>query len=81
MTSHPELESLKRLEIAVSRLPRATREIFLAHCVDEMSYQEIADCRGLSVREVERHVARAICRLSKDIDEKPLRWWERLLRY
>lgn len=80
MPSHFDPELLKRFDIAVSRLPRATREIFLAHCVDEMTYQEIADRIGLSVPEVERHVARAISRLSHDADERPVRWWERLIR-
>lgn len=80
MREHPDPELLKRLEIAVLRLPRTTRGIFLAHLFEDMSYQEIADRRGLTPREVERHVARAIYRLSRDIERGPIRWWERLLR-
>jgi len=79
VADEPDPELLKRLEKAVKRLPRTTREIFLAHRLDDMSYQEMADRTGLSVRHVERHMARAIYRLCKDLDREPLRWWERLL--
>ncbi|HEY1146262.1 MAG TPA: sigma factor-like helix-turn-helix DNA-binding protein [Allosphingosinicella sp.] len=73
----PEL--LKRLEKAVARLPRTTREIFLAHRLDDLAYQEIADRTGLTVRQVERHITKAIYRLSRDVYDGPRRWWERWL--
>ncbi len=73
----PEL--LKRLEKAVARLPRTTREIFLAHRLDAMPYQDIADRCGLTVRQVERHIAKAMCKICTELDREPLRWWERLL--
>jgi RNA polymerase sigma factor (sigma-70 family) len=75
----PDPERLNALEKAVSRLPRTTREIFLAHRLEDMSYEEIAHRTGLSVRQVERHMARAIYRLSKEVCDGPTRWWERLL--
>ena len=75
----PEL--LKKLERAMLKLPRSTREIFLAKRLDGMSYQEIADRTGLTVRQVERHMARALCRLCRELEDEPLRWWERLLRW
>jgi RNA polymerase sigma factor (sigma-70 family) len=75
----PDPELLKKLERAMLKLPRSTREIFLAHRLDAMSYQQIAGRTGLTVREVERHMARAIYRLCKALDDEPLRWWERLL--
>lgn len=80
MSEHPDPELLKRLKMAVSKLPRTTREVFLEHRFDNMSYQEIADRRGLTPREVERHVAQAIYRLSTELERGPIRWWERLLR-
>jgi RNA polymerase sigma-70 factor (ECF subfamily) len=67
------------MERAMLKLPRSTREIFLAHRLDDMSYQEIADRTGLSVRQVERHMAKAIWRLCRELDDEPRRWWERLL--
>jgi RNA polymerase sigma-70 factor (ECF subfamily) len=60
-------------------LPRSTREIFLAHRLDDLSYQEIADRTGLTVRQVERHMAKAIYRLCRELDDQPHRWCERLL--
>lgn len=71
----PEL--LKNLERAMLKLPRSTREIFLAHRLDNMSYYEIADRSGLTVRQVERHMAEAIYRLCKELDDEP-HWWERV---
>ena len=75
-----ETELLRRLERAVRTLPRRTREIFLAHRLDAMSYREIAERTGLSLREVERHIARAICAIDRSLNGPPLRWWERLRR-
>ena len=75
----PDPELLKKLEQAMLKLPRTTREVFLAHRLDDMSYKEIAGRTGLSVKQVERHMARAIYRLSKEVCDEPVRWWERLL--
>jgi hypothetical protein len=72
--ANPEL---KKLERAMLKLPRSTREIFLAHRLDDMSYLEIADRTGLTVRQIERHMAKAIYRLCKELDDEP-HWWERL---
>jgi RNA polymerase sigma-70 factor (ECF subfamily) len=71
----PEL--LRRLEEAVAAMPRKQREIFLAHRLDRMSYAEIARRTGLSVRQVERQMTRAIHKLCKQMDGHPLSWWER----
>ena len=79
MADNPDPELLKKMERAMLKLPRSTREIFLAHRLDNMSYQEIADRTGLSVRQVERHMAKAIWRLCRELDDEPRRWWERLL--
>lgn len=79
MADTPDPELLKKMERAMLKLPRSTREIFLAHRLDDMSYQEIADRTGLSVRQVERHMAKAIWRLCRELDDEPRRWWERLL--
>ena len=79
MPSSQDAEELQRLEQAVRRLPVLTREIFLARRVDRLSYGEIARLTGLSERQVERHMARAISMLVRLADGKRLRWWERLL--
>lgn len=54
---------LQRIERVVSRLDWTTREIFLAHRLDDMSYTEIAERTGLSVKQVERRIAKAMRRL------------------
>ena len=77
--SSDDPERLERLEQAVGRLPLMTREIFLARRVDGLSYAEIAELTGLSERQVERQMARAIARLVRLVDDEPLRRWERLL--
>lgn len=75
-THDPELA--RRVEEAVGNLPRIQREIFMAHALDRMSYDEIAAQTGLSVRRVERHMARAISKLTKQLRRRrQLRWWER----
>jgi RNA polymerase sigma-70 factor (ECF subfamily) len=76
-----EAELLRRLDRAIRTVPRRTREIFLARRLDQLSYAEIAERTGLSVRQVERHMARAINRLCREVDRERLRWWERLLRW
>ncbi len=77
-SSDPEF--LERLNQAIANLPHRDRDIFLAHRVDGLSYQEIADRTGLSLRRVERHIARALYGIDRALEGPPLRWWERLLR-
>jgi RNA polymerase sigma factor (sigma-70 family) len=74
-TSDPDL--LRRLDEAVSKIPKLQREIFMAHRLDDMSYREIARRTGLTVRQVERHMARALYKLMKQLDGRKLSWWER----
>jgi RNA polymerase sigma-70 factor (ECF subfamily) len=77
MANPPDPDLLRRIEAALSNLPRRQREIFIEHRVHNMSYREIARHTGLRVRQVERHVARAIYKLDKQLDGRKLSWWER----
>jgi RNA polymerase sigma-70 factor (ECF subfamily) len=77
MSDNVDADLLRRLEEAVAAMPRKQREIFLAHRLDDMSYAEIASRTGLTVRQVERQMARAIYKLCKQMDGQPLSWWER----
>jgi len=70
---HPE--HLARLERAVRSLRRPDREIFLAHRLDGMSYAEIAERTGLTVKQVERSVRRALIRIDRHMCRPELRWW------
>jgi RNA polymerase sigma factor (sigma-70 family) len=77
MSDKPDPELLRRMEAAMMNIPKRQRDIFLAHRVHGMSYGEIADRTGLNVRQVERHMARAIYKLAKQMDGRQLTWWER----
>lgn len=57
-------ERLQRLSVGLGRLPERTRAFFLAHRVEGKSYTEIAREHGLSVKAVERHIAKATLRLT-----------------
>jgi RNA polymerase sigma factor (sigma-70 family) len=57
-------ERVARLSDGLHRLPEKTREIFLAHRLDGLSYTEIARQRGISINAVERHVAKAMLLLT-----------------
>lgn len=63
-----QLESrdmLRRLEAAMLKLKPRTREIFMAHRLDGMSYAEIAERTGLSVKGVEKQMSRAIAQIDR----------------
>lgn len=70
----PEL--LARVEAALLTLPRFTRDVFLAHRIDEMSYTDIARITGTSVKRIEREMVRALIGVSRAMEGRPLRWWE-----
>ncbi len=72
---HPE--QLATMERAMLSLPRTTREVFLAHRLDGSSYAEIARATGLTVRQVERHMAKALLRLSRFMDGDERTPWRR----
>jgi RNA polymerase sigma factor (sigma-70 family) len=67
----------ERLEEALLNMPRIQREIFLAIRLDDMSYEEIGRRTGLTVKQVERHFARSLNKLVKQMDGERLSWWER----
>jgi RNA polymerase sigma-70 factor (ECF subfamily) len=77
MSDEIDADLRRKLEEAVAAMPRKQREIFLAHRLHGLSYVEIASRTGLSVRQVERHMARAIYKLAKQMDGHPLSWRER----
>lgn len=63
---HRLLESrdmLRRLEAAMMRLRPRTREIFMAHRIDGLTYAEIAERTGLTVKGVETQMSRALAQL------------------
>ena len=77
MSDTPDPDLLRRLEEAMLNIPKLQREIFMAHRLDDMSYGEIARRTGLTVRQVERHMARALYKLDKQLQGRQLSWWAR----
>lgn len=67
---HRQLEArdtLARLEAALATLKPKTREIFLMHRLDGLSYAEIARARGMSVKGVEKQIAKALYLLKRRV--------------
>ena len=58
-------ERMARLSAGLGRLNDKTREIFLSHRVDGMSYREIARQHQLSVSTVEKHIAKATLQVTR----------------
>jgi RNA polymerase sigma-70 factor (ECF subfamily) len=77
MADEHDPDILPRLEQAILNLPTRQRDIFLAHRVHSMTYDEIGRRVGLSARQVERQIAMAIYKITKQMDGERLHWWER----
>jgi len=77
MSDNDDAELRRRYEKAFEAMPRKQREIFLAHRLDDLSYPEIAERTALTVRQVERQIAKALYKLCKQMDGQPLSCWER----
>jgi RNA polymerase sigma factor (sigma-70 family) len=75
MTDKHDPEALRRLERALLRLPRLQREIFLAVRLDDMSYADIAERTGLTVKQVERQFAKSLRVLWVMADDYRRPWW------
>ncbi|WP_174278836.1 sigma factor-like helix-turn-helix DNA-binding protein [Sphingomonas bacterium] len=77
---HADPHTIADLEAAIGTLRSLNRQLFLAHCIDHMTYVEMARRTGLSVRHVERRMARAIRQF--DAARRGIRppWWRRLRR-
>lgn len=60
------------MEEVVAALDPVTRDIFLLHRQHDWSYTRIARERGISVAEVERHVAQAIATLDLGLRQRGL---------
>jgi RNA polymerase sigma factor (sigma-70 family) len=70
-------EARRNLQDAIANLPWIQREMYRLHAVEAYSYSEIAWLLRTSELTVERQMARAIYKLSKQMEGHPLRWWER----
>lgn len=58
-------DQLERLRASLARLSPKTRSIFLAHRRDGMTYKDIANQTGLSVKAVEWRMSKAIAHIDR----------------
>lgn len=69
-------EQRKRIRAAIARLPPLTQRIFFADRIEGRNYIEITAMTGLSIREIEREIARVIVAIDRALSEPPRRgWW------
>lgn len=61
-------DMLTRVEAAMLRLRPKTREVFMAHRIDGLSYAEIAEQTGLSIKGVEKQMSKAIAKIDRLLD-------------
>jgi RNA polymerase sigma-70 factor (ECF subfamily) len=61
-------DMLTRVEAAMLKLRPKTREIFMAHRIDGLSYAEIAERTGLSIKGVEKQMSKAIAQIDRMMD-------------
>lgn len=59
---------LRHVEAAMLKLRPKTREIFMAHRIDGLSYAEIAELTGLSIKGVEKQMSKAIAQIDRLLD-------------
>ncbi|EJL37548.1 RNA polymerase sigma factor, sigma-70 family [Caulobacter sp. AP07] len=64
-----ERQTLARYEAAVMRLKPKTREIFLLHRLDGLTYAQIARDLGMSVSGVEKQMIKAIAHLDRALSK------------
>ena len=56
---------IARIEWAIARLPKRTREVFLMHRFDGLRYDRIAHRLGISEKAVEREMVRTLRAIRK----------------
>jgi len=61
-------DGLARVEAAMRLMKPRTRDIFMAHRRDGLTYGEIAERTGMSVKGVEKQMSRAIAHLMRHVD-------------
>lgn len=71
---HATLEArdmLRRIEAAIPLLPDRTREIFMAHRFEDLTYGQIADRMEISIKTVEKHIGLALRELHRALGDRP----------
>lgn len=63
-------ERLKRIEALIATMPRKTRDVFVLHRIEGLTYAEIAQRTGVSVSAVEKSIARAMLILVQGLEQE-----------
>ncbi|HEX8222768.1 MAG TPA: sigma factor-like helix-turn-helix DNA-binding protein [Allosphingosinicella sp.] len=73
----PESEEVKlrRLEKAIAQLRPVQREVLLLCRREGLAYRQIAERKGMSLDQVERHLADALYELDRRIERAERPWW------
>jgi RNA polymerase sigma factor (sigma-70 family) len=53
-------ERLDRLRSVIQELPERTRQVFVLHRIEELTYGEVAARLGISESSVQKHLAKAL---------------------
>lgn len=64
-----EKEFMQKLTDAIASLPEKQREVFLMNRVEKMTYKEIAELSGVSVKAIEKSMHKALVKLRKLIGD------------
>ena len=62
-------ETLSRLLEAIATLPQRTQDVFVLRALENMKYRDIAELMGISVRAVEKHMAKALAHAGAALDD------------
>ena len=65
-----EKEFQVKLQASIDALPDGNREVFLMNRIDKLTYQEIADRLGLSVKAIEKRMHKALALLRETLEYK-----------
>lgn len=63
-------EELARVRAAISLLPERCREVYLLNRIEGMSYSQISEHCGISVKAVEKHIGKALSSLRKSLSHQ-----------
>lgn len=76
----PLSESIAWIDRSIAGLHPLTREVFLLHRIDGLTYEKIAARHHLSVVEVQTYIAEALDALRRAYARAQRPWWQRWLR-
>lgn len=66
-----EVDDIMRIyRRALAELPDRTKQVFLLHRVDELTYREIGERLGISIPTVQYHVARALSHIDAALEQE-----------